>query len=69
MVLIFIQMNNVLETGFCLRLQVVPAQSPCLRRDRLAIYLLGPTELTPLKDLNRIQSPKRNVLNKRQGNG
>jgi hypothetical protein len=44
------------ETGFC------------LHPEKEYLYLLGPAELLPLEDGDRIQSPKR-IFNERQDYG
>jgi hypothetical protein len=51
--------HYVSEAGFCPRLQVEDPETICL---------LGPLELVPFEDGDRIQSPKLRLLNKTQDN-
>jgi hypothetical protein len=56
---VFCLKHELSETGFRLTLS----------EDRECLYLLGPTEVVPPEDGDRIQSSKRQVLNKRQDDG
>jgi hypothetical protein len=64
--------HDVIETGFCLRSQLEPTQlgpvdraRPHLGKEGLAL-LLRSIGYVSLENEDRIQSPKRHVLNKRQ---
>jgi hypothetical protein len=69
--LVFYLKCNVSETGLCLHLQVEHIQLDPLDRDTLSgdrgyLYLLARTKYVLPEYGDRMQSPKRCVLNKRQ---
>jgi hypothetical protein len=75
---VFYWNHDVSKTGFCLRLQVESIELGPIYKGSFYlrwcpkigyVYVLGPTEYVSTEDGDRIQSPKRNVLNKRQDDG
>jgi hypothetical protein len=60
----FIKNYNISETGFCLRLQVKPTQLGPIDIASPYLRTIGFNQLGFPEDGDRIQSPKRCVLNK-----